>query len=70
MLLTWLHLKSSAMYIIQLLPVACHGVYGKNFQTTVSQNFLAVLKAKSLKNCLLPIAAIVLSQEYVNYETA
>jgi len=44
--------------------VAYHEVFRKKFQTTVSQNFLAVTKAKSLKTCILPTAAI------NNYETA
>ena len=35
-----------------------------------SQNFRAVTKARSLKTCLLPIDALVLSQEQNNYETA
>jgi len=57
------------MYITQLLPVTCHEVYGKKFHTTVSQNFLAITKGKSVKTCLLPIAANVLSQEQNNYES-
>jgi len=35
-----------------------------------SQNFLAVTDTKTLKACLLPIAAIALSQEQNNYCTA
>ena len=41
----------------------------KNF-TQQSQNFLAVTTAKSLKTCLLPTAAIALSQEKNNFESA
>jgi len=49
--------------------VTHHEVYGKDFRQP-SLNILAVTKAKSLKTCLPPIDAIVLSQEQNDCETA
>jgi len=52
-----------------------HNVNGKKFQTTASQKFLAVTKAKSLKTCLHQTNSrhwchIVVSEEKNCYETA
>ena len=70
LLLYWLLFKYSAIYIMQLLSAGYHEFYGKRLQTTVLQNLLAVTIAKFLKTCLLPMTAIVLSQEQNNYGTA
>jgi len=69
LLLSWLHLKSSGVYIVQLLPVVCHEVYGKNSDNSLSKLLLGH-QSLIFKNCLLPLAPIVLSQEQNNYDTA
>ena len=54
---------------MQLLPVVCHEVYGKNSDNSLSKLLLGH-QSLIFKNCLLPLAPIVLSQEQNNYDTA